>query len=59
MASASARARLFATALIPTGPVYLYDVAADGRRFVVLNPLDGAAPPLSVVVNWATALVKR
>ena len=56
---ASAPARLFATALIPTGPVYLYDVAADGRRFVVLNPLDGAAPPLSVVVNWATALVKR
>jgi eukaryotic-like serine/threonine-protein kinase len=56
---ASAPALLFTTALIPIGPPYLYDVTADGRRFVALNPVGGATTPLSVIVNWADALVMR
>jgi len=56
---ASVPASLFTTALVPIGPPCLYDVTADGRRFVLLSPAAGATPTLSVVVNWAGALVKR
>ena len=38
MAFEPSPAQLFATALIPVGPSYLYDVTADGRRFVALSP---------------------
>ena len=32
---------------------YDYDVAPDGQRFLVLGPVDDAAPePLTVVINW-------
>lgn len=46
---------LFPTGLVPIGPTYLYDVSADGRRFVLLKPVSGVAPPLRVIVNWASA----
>jgi Tol biopolymer transport system component len=37
----------------------LYDVSPDGRRFLLVNPLDeGAAPPMTVVVNWTSAIRK-
>jgi Tol biopolymer transport system component len=50
---------LFPTGLVPIGPTYLYDVSADGRRFVLLKPLSGVAPPLRVIVNWASAFGVR
>lgn len=46
---------LFPTGLVPIGPTYLYDVSADGRRFVLLKPASSVTPPLRVVVNWASA----
>jgi hypothetical protein len=38
-----------------------YDVTADGQRFLVSLPLDdtGAAPPITVVLNWNAGLKKR
>ena len=38
----------------PTQPGYVYDVTADGQRFLV-NTDVGAIPPLTVVTNWTTA----
>ena len=35
-----------------------YQVAADGQRFLVVTPLDKPPPPITVVVNWETALRK-
>lgn len=46
---------LFPAGLVPIGPTYLYDVSADGRRFVLLKSVSGVAPPLKVIVNWASA----
>ena len=38
-------------------PSYRYAVTVDGKRFLVLiNPRDAAQPPLTVIVNWQTAL---
>jgi Tol biopolymer transport system component len=34
-----------------------YDVSADGQRFLV-NTLDGAVAPLTIVVNWPAGLKK-
>ena len=50
---------LFHAGLVPIGPTYLYDVSADGRRFVLLKPVSGVAPPLRVIVNWAAAFGLR
>jgi Tol biopolymer transport system component len=37
----------------------LYDVSPDGRRFLIVSPMEEtAAPPMTVVVNW-TAGVRR
>ena len=34
-----------------------YDVAADGSRFLVSTPVEGAGTsPITVVVNWAAGL---
>ena len=34
-----------------------YDVAADGRRFLVKVPVEESAPaPVTVVLNWTTDL---
>jgi Tol biopolymer transport system component len=38
-----------------------YDVAADGKRFLIINQTEGGAPgtvPIMVVLNW-TALLKK
>ena len=42
------------------GPRSVYDVSPDGQRFVV-NTLveEAAAVPITLVVNWATALSRR
>jgi hypothetical protein len=38
------------------GPTTAYDVTADGKRFVMLQPEEGAASPaprqINVVLNW-------
>jgi Tol biopolymer transport system component/predicted Ser/Thr protein kinase len=37
--------------------IYDYDVTADGQRFIVLAPaVEGAPEPLSVLINWHSAL---
>jgi hypothetical protein len=47
---------LFRTGLVPSGNVDQYRVAADGQRFLVLDPVDSTVSPLTVVLNWTTAL---
>jgi Tol biopolymer transport system component len=37
--------------------VWPYDVSANGQRFLV-NVLEGAVPPLTIVVNWPAGLKK-
>ena len=41
----------------PPGNKQAYDVASDGKRFVLLQP-DEAASPVTVVLNW-TARLRR
>ena len=37
-----------------------YAVTPDGQRFLVLQPVAGAAPtPITVVVNWQSELKQR
>jgi Tol biopolymer transport system component len=43
---------------VPTVDGYWpYDVSRDGQRFLV-NTLEGAVPPLTIVVNWPAGLKK-
>jgi hypothetical protein len=36
-----------------------YDVVADGSRFLVSTPVEGAGTsPITVVMNWAMSLKK-
>jgi Tol biopolymer transport system component len=51
--------RLFATKALFPGSSYRmnYDVAADGSRFLVSTPVEGAGTsPITVVLNWPAAL---
>ena len=44
----------------PSGFRTVYDVSADGRRFLVNSlPADQGSPPLEVVVNWTALLPKN
>jgi hypothetical protein len=37
-----------------------YDVSADGKRFLLAQPLDeSAAAPITVIVNWPALLKKE
>ena len=38
------------------GPTY--DVSADGKKFVVVSPLQNSYPPLTLVTNWPALLKK-
>ena len=39
------------------GPGSVYDVAADGKRFLVNNlPADQGSPPMNLLVNWTSLL---
>jgi Tol biopolymer transport system component len=53
---------LFETPLTVTRPIASrdrrYDVAADGR-FLIVAPIQSAAAPVTVVVNWTTALNEK
>jgi hypothetical protein len=38
---------------------FMYDVAADGERFLVATPLEetsSATPPITLLVNWPAVL---
>jgi hypothetical protein len=49
---------LFETTIAGLGPS-LYDVSADGQRFLIVTPVEAqAALPLTLVVNWAADLKK-
>jgi Tol biopolymer transport system component len=40
-----------------TGPRYMYDVSADGQRFLINSlPEQPATPPLTLVINWPALL---
>ena len=45
---------VFATPVLVDG-YWPYDVSPDGQRFLV-NTLDGAVAPLTIVVNWPAGL---
>jgi hypothetical protein len=43
----------------PRDPIQIpYDVAPDGRRFLVQGPDEQRTPSLTVVVNWPALLRK-
>jgi hypothetical protein len=49
--------------LFPTrlgfGPAAIYDVSADGKRFLVAQPLEeSASGPITVIGNWSALLKK-
>jgi eukaryotic-like serine/threonine-protein kinase len=48
--------RLFQTRLSPSPNVPQYDVAADGPRFLVLEPAHLAGEPLTFLLNWASGV---
>jgi serine/threonine protein kinase/Tol biopolymer transport system component len=49
---------LFTTRLQRTALRQSYDVSADGQRFLLYETAEGAAPTLTVVLNW-TALLRK
>jgi hypothetical protein len=54
-----ATAALFASRRVGTGPGPFYDVTADGKRFLISQPIEDAdQEPLTVTLGWP-ALVKK
>jgi hypothetical protein len=50
---------LFATQVSPSNTQFRYDVARDGKRFLMMVPPSGvASEPATVLVNWQSALKK-
>jgi Tol biopolymer transport system component len=41
-----------------TNYVFRYDVAADGKRFLIVAEREGETQPITVVLNWAVAVKK-
>ena len=39
-----------------TGLDHRYAVGSDGRRFLIITPVEGTASPLTVVTNWQAGL---
>jgi serine/threonine protein kinase/Tol biopolymer transport system component len=49
--------RLFSTQIAADTLIRQYDVSADGRRFLLAQPMDqAAAEPLTVILNWQSLL---
>jgi dipeptidyl aminopeptidase/acylaminoacyl peptidase len=40
-------------------PIFTYDATEDGQRFLVATARKGAQLPITVLVNWQTALTQR
>ena len=43
---------------ISSQDTYSYDVSADGQRFLIATQVDESAAPLSVFLNWTSAMEK-
>lgn len=52
------RARIVFQGSQGLGLFTLYDVAADGQRFLLSVPPEDPSPPIMVVFNWPTALAR-
>jgi hypothetical protein len=54
-------AGLFQTRIIqPRLVLFQYDVTRDGQRFLIYSlPLEDAAAPLTLLVNWTAALARQ
>jgi hypothetical protein len=50
---------LFQTTLDPNGFRQMYEVSADGNRFLLNTLLESAAQPLTVVFNWPALISAR
>jgi len=49
--------RLFQSKLTNIGGVDVYDVSADGKSFLILDPITTAVvPPITVITNWKSVL---
>jgi hypothetical protein len=57
----SAPTRLFAFPVsgIAADPAYAYDVAPDGARFLIVDPVAIQSSPLTALVNWQARLKDR
>ena len=56
-------APLFRPKIVPQGSQSIwfdtmYDVTADGERFLINGPSEDPAPPITIVLNWMGALGK-
>jgi len=49
---------LFSTHLSPSPNVPQYDVAADGSRFLVIEPARSGGEPVTFVLNWTAGLAQ-
>jgi len=49
---------LFQAPVEATPEVELYDVTRDGRRFLIMVPLESSASQINVIVNWSSALAR-
>ena len=51
---------LFQTNPVPSAPECNYDLAPDGKKFVIVTlPADQASQPLTLAVNWLSLLKKQ
>jgi hypothetical protein len=48
---------LFRTSVVGTN-FSLFDVSADGKRFIIASTIQSQRAPLALVVNWTAALKK-
>jgi hypothetical protein len=46
------------TLSVPVSFGFVYDVTADGKRFLVNSRIEGAVTPITVVLNWPRKLKK-
>ena len=50
---------LFVAPLVRTTALPVYDVSADGQRFLInATPEDTGVAPITIVTNWQTGLKK-
>jgi hypothetical protein len=49
---------LFQSRIRNDGNAYLWDLSADGQRFLIATPAAEATDAITIVVNWQAALKK-
>jgi hypothetical protein len=50
---------LFRTTLNIGAQRQTYSVSRDGQRFLLMKPAESATVPLTIVLNWPSALLKK